>query len=141
LTLLGRLHRISVRQRGGIYFLPKTAEAELEKIENVINSLPGDCYISAAPQIDADKSRTAIYKAFSAELRSKLAKFREEIDTKTANPSKSKQVKCWKDRIEEFKALRDEISFYADAIKFQGEDLAQELVALEAEVQEAFLKG
>jgi len=133
--------RISVRSGGGIYFLPARAQSVTEKLERLLSLLPGVCEFMVAPLIDMEKSRNAISRAFNAELKAKIASFREEIKEKKAAGSNQKTTKCWNARIKEFHQLQDQISFYADALKFQGESLVEDLSTLETEVKTAFLNG
>lgn len=129
--IISGFKKVSVRQRGGIYFLPVKHETDVEKVEMLVNSLPGDCSCSVAPQIDTEKSKTAIYKAFVEGLKTKMATFREELD----DPKFGKRQSTWEKRLEQFKGLKQEIEFYRDAMSFQVEDLSTELNGLREEVQ------
>ena len=135
IKLISSFHKVSVRQRGGIYFLPVKHEAEVEKVEKLIESLPGECSCSIAPQIDTEKSKTAIYKAFVEGLKNKMTTFREELD----NPKFGKRKSTWEKRLEQFKTLKQEIEFYRDAMSFQVEDLSAELTELREDVQKQLI--
>lgn len=132
---------ISVRARGGIYYLPDSAADVIEKLEMLLYTIGGDCFFAVAPQIDAEKSRMSIMRAFLDDMRSKIATFRDEIEEKKDSDGKRKQVKCWKDRIEEFTALKEQVTFYADALKFNGDALVDDLTTLQHDVNQAFLAG
>lgn len=135
IKIMTRFHQVSVRQRGGIYFLPNKHEADVEKLEALVEALPGDCSFSSAPQIDTEKSKTAIYKAFVEGLKNKMATFREELTSQNGKTRKS----TWETRLEQFKGLKQEIEFYRDAMSFQVEDLSTELDALRGDVQKQLL--
>ena len=139
LTLLQQNWRISVRNRGGIYFVPVSGTEMLASVKAFVEGLGEECAFQVVPQIDVEASRTAIYKSFLEEIKSEISSFREEIDTK--GDSKRKQDVMWTSRLESFKTLRDKVSFYADILKFQGEEMLNQIGTLEAEVQEKFLKG
>lgn len=130
LKIIAQYHRVGVRKRGGIYFVPEKYKDEVEKIEALIDALPGDNYLAVAPQIDSEKSKRAIYKAFINSLKDKIGKFKEELDADSFE-----RKSTWENRIEEFKSLRDEIEFYKDTLEFQAEDLAEELNTLTTEVR------
>lgn len=136
IKIISEFHRVNVRQRGGIYFLPNKHEADVEKVEKLIDALPGDCSCSVAPQVDTEKSKTAIYKAFVEGLKSKMTTFREELDDPAFG---AKKKKTWENRLDQFKALKQEIEFYKDAMAFQVEDLNDELESLRGDVQKRIL--
>lgn len=136
IKIISGFKKVSVRARGGIYFLPNKHEADVEKVEKLVDSLPGDCSCSVAPQIDTEKSKTAIYKAFVEGLKNKMATFREELENPTGKTRKS----TWETRLEQFKGLKQEIEFYRDAMSFQVEDLSTELDSLRGDVQKQLLE-
>lgn len=131
---------ISVRNRGGIYFIPMQFEYLVEQLETLINSLSGTendasgkltrrtasgSYLAVAPQIDTEQSKKAIYKAFVADLKVKLdesEKLVEGLDT--YRPT------ALRNRLDDFKKLSAEIEFYKDTLQFQVEDLSVSLAKL-----------
>jgi len=136
IRIISEFKRVNVRQRGGIYFLPVKHEADVGKVEKLVESLPGNCSCSVAPQIDTEKSKTAIYKAFVEGLKNKMATFREELTNQNGKTRKS----TWEKRLEQFKGLKQEIEFYKDAMAFQVEDLSTELETLRGDVQKQLLE-
>lgn len=139
LDVLSQSWRISVRNRGGIYFVPPNAIETIEKLKSFVESLNDDCAFQVVPQIDVEASRNAIYKSFLEEVKTEIDSFRDEINNKEG--AKMKQNVMWKGRLESFKTLRDKVGFYADILKFQGEEMLNQIGTLEAEVQEKFIKG
>lgn len=135
IKIISEFKKVNVRQRGGIYFLPNQHEADVEKMEVLVESLPGDCSFSIAPQIDTEKSKKAIYKAFVEGLKYKMATFREELE----NPAGKTRKATWETRLQQFKGLKQEIEFYRDAMSFQVEDLSTELESLRGDVQKQLL--
>lgn len=122
---------VSVRGRGGIYFVPAKFESEVAKLETLIEGLGSECTLAVAPQVDAEKSKKAIYKAFVTGLKDKIAAFESEVETDALS-----RESAWENRIAEFKALKEEISFYQEAMSFQADDLAASLDKLTEKVRE-----
>jgi len=137
IKIISKFHKVSVRDRGGIYFLPNNYEADVEKLEKLLEALPGDCSFSVAPQIDTEKTKVAIYKSFVEGLKTKMGLFRDELE----NPSGKTRESTWNKRLDQFKELKQEIEFYRDAMSFQVEDLSTELESLRNGVQEQLLKS
>jgi hypothetical protein len=140
LELLYASHTVSVRQRGGVYFVPAAYSELLDKIEYLITHLldsatddrtesKAESYIAIAPLIDAEKSKNAIYKAFVDSLKYQMGKFSEALDK--GIPRKFAGHK----RLAEFNELRKHIEFYRDALQFQVDDLTKELDGLTSQVK------
>jgi len=150
LTILNQIPTVSVRQRGGIYFVPEKFSAEVECLESLVGSLPGGgevdlatvgtgsangSYLAVAPQIDTEKSKKAIYKAFVASLKSRMQSFESDLEENGIT-----QTHALKTRLQEFKDMKAEIGFYRDALEFQVEDLTEGLDALTKKVQKKLME-
>jgi hypothetical protein len=150
LTILNQVPTVSVRQRGGIYFVPEKFSDAVDRLETLVGSLPGGgngdlskvskgsangSYLAIAPQIDTEKSKKAIYKAFVASLKSRMESFENDLEEKGIT-----QKHALKNRLQEFKDMRAEIAFYRDALEFQVEDLTDSLKALTKKVKQKLLK-
>jgi hypothetical protein len=150
LTILNQVPTVSVRQRGGIYFVPEKFSQDVENLEALIASLPGGgdgdlkkasngsangSYLAVAPQIDTEKSKKAIYKAFVASLKSRMQSFEDDLEEKGIT-----QKHALKTRLQEFKDMKAEIAFYRDALEFQVEDLTDSLKALTKKVKQKLLE-
>jgi len=149
LTLLQQIPTISVRQRGGIYFVPEKFAGDVERLEALVGSLPGSgngdltkvstgtvngSYLAVAPQIDTEKSKKAIYKAFVASLKSRMESFENDLEDDGL-----KQKHALRNRLREFKEMKEEIGFYRDALEFQVEDLTDALTALTQKVKQKLM--
>lgn len=126
--ILSTAHVVGVRQRGGIYFVASKFQDLVEKLSNLLSKLPGECELAVAPQVDVESTKKAIYKAFIVGLKEKIATFQTEL---TSDMRKSTLA----NRLDEFKQLREEISFYSDALSFQAQDLDASLQELAQSVQ------
>jgi len=150
LTILNHIPTVSVRQRGGIYFVPEKFSDEIDRLEVLVGSLPGGgavdlstvgtgsangSYLAVAPQIDTEKSKKAIYKAFVASLKSRMQSFANDLADKGITQKHALQT-----RLQEFKDMKAEIGFYRDALAFQVEDLTDSLNALTKRVQQKLME-
>lgn len=149
LTIINQIPTVSVRQRGGIYFIPEKFADEVDRLETLVGSLPrgsstdlaktpngtsNGSYLAVAPQIDTEKSKKAIYKAFVASLKSRMEGFEKDLEEKGM-----KQKNALRNRLQEFKEMRAEIEFYRDALEFQVEDLSSSLKKLKKKVKTKLL--
>ena len=137
LRVVSNAMSISVRQRGGIYFLPKTHQYTVSHLEKFVESLPGDCSFMIAPQIDVESSKKAIYKAFVSSLRTQMADFSKELD----DGNSLKRTSTLSKRLKEFRTLKNKIEFYRDAMQFQVEELSDDLQSLQEAAESRIMAG
>lgn len=123
LKIMATLRSVSVRQRGGIYFIPQADVSMVEKLEKLLPVIPGSNDFLVAPQIDTERSKRAIYKAFVESLKNRMADFEKDLDADGGLQRKSAII----DRLNEFKTIKGEIEFYKEALSFQVEGLATAL--------------
>lgn len=130
LNIIKSWHVVGLRDRGGIYFIPVSFESQVEKLEKLVESLGGDSTLAIAPQVDVERTKKAIYKAFVTGLKDKISTFEQEVEKGTME-----RKSAWEKRISEFKELKAEISFYRDAMNFQADDLGIALDKLTEKVR------
>lgn len=131
LNLLAENLRVSVRPRGGIYFLPATKDMLVNSLSTVLNALGNGCSLEVVPQTDFDTTRASIYRAFMHEINEEIAVYRAELD---APQGTRRLVKKWEARLAELRLLRNKVLFYAETLKFQGAALVEQLDELTAEM-------
>lgn len=140
-VLLAMLHNtfaVTVRQRGGIYFIAAEFSTLLEKLEKLINGLGADCYLALAPQIDEERTKKSIYKAFVEGLTDRIAEFKEKLEGNMSDASHkyaNRQHEALCNRLEEYRTMKKEIEFYADALDFQAVNLREQLDGLGEQLQ------
>lgn len=55
---------VCIRERGGLYFVPEVDKDLLDNFCEVVNAIPGKCYVDCIPQIDSVDLRRAIHRFF-----------------------------------------------------------------------------
>lgn len=121
---------VSVRQNGGIYFVPEQHVYLVERLERLFAVLPGDNDFMVAPQIDTERSKRSIYKAFVESLKYRISEFNKDLDERGIT-----RKGALEDRLQAFKDMRKEIEFYRDALQFQVSDLSTSLDDLKKKVE------
>ena len=129
MKILLKLSMISVREKGGVYFVDVKHEENLLKLITFLSEFEG-CELVIIPQVDDEKTKKAIMKAFVADLKHKVEIFREQIADE-----KFTSQKGWERKLKQFKELREEVSFYAERLEFNGKDLEADLKDLERKVR------
>jgi len=150
--VLNDTYSLSVRNHGGIYFVPAEYSTVVEQLEKVVDGLGGDCYMAAAPQIDEEKTKKAVYKAFVEGLKERIAEFRRQLEANLTdsevdktnrhyNSVTSRKQTALVKRLAEYREMRKEIEFYADAMDFQSGSLREELEGLGDRLQKKLADG
>jgi len=129
MNVIEKWRNISVRDKGGIYYIDVKYEKELFALESILNATPGITF-SLVPLPDIDRSKKAIYKAFMEDLQHKMQKFRESIKNEKYSSNKG-----WSNALKKFKELREEVGFYADRLQFNAKSLQDQLDVLQKDVK------
>jgi hypothetical protein len=133
LDIIKRTYSIGVRDRGGIYFIPAKFEKEVEALEKFVRALGSECYFAIAPQIDMERTKVSIHKAFSEEMHERVTQYKEELENGLH------QTGALEKRLEEYQQLQQELQFYSASLSFQATDIMKELTDLETTVSQKLL--
>jgi len=140
LRIVRSSHAVSVRQRGGFYFVPEAQRDLVDKLEALVGALPGGdamdltkvgsgsangSYLAIAPQVDEDRSKKAIYKAFMSSLHYRMNSFEKDLDEDGLT-----QTHALRTRLDEFAEMKKEILFYSTAMQFEVEGVTDRLAGL-----------
>lgn len=150
--ILNDTYSLSVRNHGGIYFVPAEYSNVVEQLEKVVSGLGGDCYMATAPQIDEEKTKKAVYKAFVEGLKERIAAFRTQLEANLTDTEVDKNNRHYNSvttrkhsalvsRLSEYREMKKEIEFYADAMDFQASNLREELEGLGDRLQKKLADG
>lgn len=147
LRIVRSARSVSVRQRGGFYFIPEAQRDLVDRLEALVGALPGGeavdltkvgkgsangSYLAVAPQVDEDRSKRAIYKAFMSSLHSRMDSFEKDLD----EDGGLTQMHALQTRLKEFKEMKDEISFYSTAMQFKVDEVNSRLEGLTGKLQD-----
>jgi hypothetical protein len=136
--MLTDTYAVSVRDRGGIYFVPGKFGEVIEALEKVIAGLGSECYLAMAPQIDEERTKKSIYRAFVEGLKERIEDFRQRLEDNLSDgvrKNAARKNEALVNRLSEYKDMRKEIEFYADALDFQAGSLREELEGLGARLE------
>lgn len=132
MQMIEALTPISPREGGGIYYVPYAHKDVLEKIQTLINNI--GCRMDVVSLYDEEKSRNAIYNAFVEDVTHKLEVFQKDIDS-----DKFSTAKGWSSTIDRFKEMKDQVEFYADKLRFAGDNIMEKISKMEEQVKERML--
>lgn len=121
---------MSVRERGGVYFIPASHNEMFEKLQLLFEAYP-TCSLDIVPVIDTAQAKTAMWKVFMKEITEDLSALKADVEELGPEASgKSLEV-----RLERFRALQDKVENYEILMNGTASDLKQELNTIAAAIR------
>jgi len=100
-----------VKPTGGIYFVSKEHEAELEELEGLVSKL-GSSSVHFLPLVDTGKQREMLKAAFESESIGEIDELLAEIAAITSDPNKKITEKAYNQLMDRFDHLGDKLDDY-----------------------------
>jgi hypothetical protein len=121
---------VSIRDKGGCYFVPVTTEAEMEKMQKLFGMMDG-CDIECLPQYDAEAIKKAMWKAVTADIKFKMDNFNKDLD---ALQGKEVSDKVIQNRLDEAKEIAGMLEMYEVLLTSTARDLKGDIKQIEKRV-------
>lgn len=112
---------VSLRERGGIYFVPVSHQENFEKLEKLLNHF--NIRVNVLPLVDDAKSKKAAWDALDSDVKTELAALQKEIDA--AGTDMSDKVRA--NKLAAYKALKNKVEHYEIVLSGKASDLKSEL--------------
>ena len=123
---------ISVRERGGVYFIPAHRQDVFEKLQALFAHFPSSS-VDSLPVIDTKQARKSMWKSLTGDIQNEINSFKEDI----ANLQSKNSVRdgVLDTRLKRYRALKDKMENYE--ILFGGtlKDIKDEVGLLEAQIR------
>ena len=126
---------ITVRDRGGIYFVPSTKKEEFDRLEQLFSRFPG-CSIDIIPVIDTAQAKKSIWKGLVGEVEEELNLMSEDMG-KLDNDISERSLKL---RVERYGKLREKIQDYEVLLTGTATDLKDRLADIQKKLEEKLVK-
>lgn len=124
---------VTLRETGGIYFVPRTQSDNLRKLQGAIERM-GSSLVFILPVHATEDSKRSLGIAAQGSIESELAELRTEIDSFLADPDGVRPSTLTR-RLEAFNELRSRAGLYQSILSVTVEDLAGQLKSMEDSVQ------
>lgn len=111
---------VSIRSRGGVYFVPSTRDEDFQKIAALFNEMRG-CDISFIPVIDTGNAKNSLWQKIVQGKLEELEALKESIE---AMDSKDY---LFERRMNELLTLKNEVSMYHELFSMTAENFASKL--------------
>lgn len=127
---------VSIRDRGGVYFVPETHKDQLQKLVNFFELFP-ECAIEIIPIADMAQAKKSMWRALVGEVEYEMEILREEIGK--MDPSTSDKV--IQRRVEKVKELSDKVSMYESLLQGTADTLNTSLKDIQGMLKDKLTKG
>ena len=127
---------ITVMNTGGLYFVPKTSENELEKLYKLFELLGDKADITPMPLVDSAQARNSMWKVTVGEVANDIARLKADLEKQDDEITE----KSYMARLRKYKALRTKVELYESVLSGTATDLKNDLDSLTKLVQTKIIK-
>lgn len=129
---LGSFKAVTLRDSGGVYWVPRTYSDDVRRLERAIGKL-GASVFNVVPVHNTAEGAKALGAAARSSLEDELAALRAELEEfKAAPPDRSSTLER---RLQRYAELSTKARLYHDILKVQVDDLDHELHGMAATIQ------
>lgn len=125
---------ITLRPRGGVYFLAQPKFAVVDALAKFVDGLGAGCSLLALNVPRSPSDAAGILKAFEAEALGELETLALELTELEADASRVR-ASTWSRKLDTFNAQRAKVGLYADLLKFESQHFIDRLGDLERRVR------
>jgi len=113
---------VSIRDRGGVYFVPSTMQTEFDLLGQYFSKFPG-CSLDIVPIIDTQEAKHSMWKALVGDVQAELVSLQDDLKDMTVDTQK----RSIEHRVEKFKSLRDKVEMYEILLNGTAKELKDSL--------------
>lgn len=127
---------VSVRDDGGIYFVSKNHQVELEKLDELFLKTNDQADITLIPVVDTKASKNSMWKSALSEIKSEYKSLSEEL-----NKIETITDTMLKVRLDRYNQLKEKISMYETLLSGTADELKESLDNLTKLIKEKVVEG
>jgi hypothetical protein len=115
---------ITIRERGGVYFVPSTHLEAFEKLQTLFSQFPG-CSIDVIPVIDTAQAKKSMWKALTGEVEEDIKTLKEDLEKLDEASDRSVKI-----RLARYEVLKSKVENYEILLQGTAGALKSELDSL-----------
>lgn len=119
--VLASTRAVNIRERGGLYFVPKDDEKEITDFCEIVNTIPGKCYADCIPQMDCPEIKKVVARFFAPYAERMLEKYRAWF------PIRTQLIDDIDIRLHKLYVFKQRLIYYRKLIGFECEQYIQEV--------------
>ncbi len=137
-AIIASLHATSLRQAGGVYFVPITERTPLNRLQTMVDALPRipeiDPFVCALGIPDAKETKKGLAQAVHAGMMDEIASLRTDLEQISESGSKVR-AQTVAQRMLGFRRMRAKAELYRDLLDMQQEQVRAAIGELEGEAR------
>lgn len=126
---------LTVRDSGGVYFIPATQQGELDKLSDLFGRYGFS--LDVIPIIDTQQAKASTWKALVGDVENSIMEMKEDLEK--FNPSGKKAERVMDERIRRYKELKDRVESYEVLLSGTATDLKSKIDGLAQAIQAKLL--
>ncbi len=136
-TSFARLRGVSLRESGGVYFIPRDFQKSLDALGEVLHSF-GSNSLYQLPLYESPSSKSVLTQVAKLSLDEEIRRVKEELEKFLAEGKESKtRDSTLKRRLDTFEKLRSRVRTFAGLLSFQSDSLTDQLQEMTEQVRKS----
>lgn len=129
------MNTLSLRDMGGIYFIPIQYEDKLNLVEEGLKEVSPESVLYLLPIYKDAKAQNSLKTAFNEDFKRELESIAKELHDRI--DIGNTRASTFQNRLTEYKELRERAKAYEDLLSFKTKDIHDAISKLENDVKEA----
>lgn len=126
----------TLRERGGVYFVPVTKLEELNKYAHMVETNFKDSYVTTLGIVDTSKTKTSVARDFNREMNDTILAAEKELESiLDVSEIKASTLAV---RLRRFRGFEDKIKMYAELLETDATKLNKKIKQLQKRVNDLF---
>ena len=130
---------VSLRERGGVYFVPACYLDELERFVDMVERTFTSSFVASLGIVDTDKTKVSVARDFKRDMMAEIDSAATEL-IKLLNDNEQIRAASLEKRLKRYRFMRDKVGMYVDLLQSDTTKIKSKLSRLEEHVNE-LLRG
>ncbi len=124
---------LTLRDSGGVYFVPASKKIEFDKISALFAAFPESAQLEIVPVIDTAQAKKSVWAALTADIEGEIASLNEEIAkwSEEGDPRDGVVAR----RFDQYRTLKEKVEDYASLLSGTATGLEQKLEQVATELR------
>jgi len=120
--VLASTRAVNIRERGGLYFVPKDDKKIIADFCEVVNIIPGKCYVDCIPQMECSEIKKVVNRFFGPYVERMMEKYRSWV-----NPIRTQLIDDIDSRLHKLYVFKQKLLYYRELIGYSCDEPVREI--------------
>jgi hypothetical protein len=141
--IVGSLSAVPLRPKGGLYFIPESRHADLERLRQLLEGLPTQGNdrpgLYALGVVDRDQAKRQLARAVHTGLMQEVTAMQDNLQRFTTAKASTVKSQTIAERLLTYRYLKDKVTAYADLLGMQQEAIQRAISDMERQARSIIL--